>query len=292
MGNEFEQDLLFVANKVSKSLNMFNETQAAQNKLLTVYGEDEFIALIMSVYENKPGWGSLRLRTRDMAATWNNVPVGFSKINESKGLLNSMKKAAKLSLKRNSLWYINKQLNDIIGDRIKFSEISTKKGWLYKVVFTNDYIAYLTLIKEDSEYYKSHETAQLYFLCKKDKTPIGAPLTADECLMLLVEIAMKEDRRVSEFVARAAELGGKSTITHSYRVPEESFDEAKCVFKNGYSLKFSITDGTMQLDLFGSDGSEVYELDSRIFDDVNDVFSVLSEYSKAPIYVPSNNISD
>ena len=183
MGSEFEKDLLFVANKVSNALNMFNETQAAQNKLLTVYGHDEFIALLMTVYEDRPGWGSLRLRTRDMAATWNNVPVGFSQINESKGLLASMKKAAKLSLKRNSLWYIDKQLKDTIGERIKFTEITTNRGWLYKVTFTNDYVAYLSLIKEDSDYYKSHDEAQLYFFCKKDKTPVGAPLTADECLM-------------------------------------------------------------------------------------------------------------
>lgn len=291
MGSEFEKDLLFVANKVSKALNMFNETQAAQNKLLTVYGHDEFIALLMTVYEDKPGWGSLRLRTRDMAATWNNVPVGFSQINESKGLLASMKKAAKLSLKRNSLWYIDKQLKDAIGERIKFTEITTNRGWLYKVTFTNDYIAYLTLIKEDSEYYKPHDEAQLYFFCKKDKTPVGAPLTADECLMLLVEIAQKEDRRVAEFVNRANEYGGRSAVTHSYRVTDESLDEAKCVFNNGYSIKFSIINGELQLELYGmADDGQMYILDARAFEDVNDIFNVLHEFSTAPKYIPGQTI--
>ncbi len=291
MGSEFEKDLLFVANKVSSALNMFNETQAAQNKLLTVYGHDEFIALLMTVYEDRPGWGSLRLRTRDMAATWNNVPVGFSQINESKGLLASMKKAAKLSLKRNSLWYIDKQLKDTIGERIKFTEITTNRGWLYKVTFTNDYVAYLTLIKEDSEYYKSHDEAQLYFFCKKDKTPVGAPLTADECLMLLVEIAQKEDRRVAEFVNRANEYGGRSAITHSYRVTDESLDEAKCMFNNGYSMKFSIVNGELQLELYGTaDDGQMYILDARAFEDVNDIFNALYEFSIAPKYVPGQTV--
>lgn len=291
MGSEFEKDLLFVANKVSNALNMFNETQAAQNKLLTVYGHDEFIALLMTVYEDRPGWGSLRLRTRDMAATWNNVPVGFSQINESKGLLASMKKAAKLSLKRNSLWYIDKQLKDTIGERIKFTEITTNRGWLYKVTFTNDYVAYLTLIKEDSEYYKSHDEAQLYFFCKKDKTPVGAPLTADECLMLLVEIAQKEDRRVAEFVNRANEYGGRSAITHSYRVTDESLDEAKCIFNNGYSMKFSIVNGELQLELYGTaDDGQLYILDARAFEDVNDIFNALYEFSQAPKYIPGQTI--
>lgn len=291
MGSEFEKDLLFVANKVSNALNMFNETQAAQNKLLTVYGHDEFIALLMTVYEDRPGWGSLRLRTRDMAATWNNVPVGFSQINESKGLLASMKKAAKLSLKRNSLWYIDKQLKDTIGERIKFTEITTNRGWLYKVTFTNDYVAYLTLIKEDSEYYKSHDEAQLYFFCKKDKAPVGAPLTADECLMLLVEIAQKEDRRVAEFVNRANEYGGRSAITHSYRVTDESLDEAKCMFNNGYSMKFSIVNGELQLELYGTaDDGQMYILDARAFEDVNDIFNALYEFSIAPKYVPGQTV--
>ena len=291
MGSEFEKDLLFVANKVSNALNMFNETQAAQNKLLTVYGHDEFIALLMTVYEDRPGWGSLRLRTRDMAATWNNVPVGFSQINESKGLLASMKKAAKLSLKRNSLWYIDKQLKDTIGERIKFTENTTNRGWLYKVTFTNDYVAYLTLIKEDSEYYKSHDEAQLYFFCKKDKTPVGAPLTADECLMLLVEIAQKEDRRVAEFVNRANEYGGRSAITHSYRVTDESLDEAKCMFNNGYSMKFSIVNGELQLELYGTaDDGQMYILDARAFEDVNDIFNALYEFSIAPKYVPGQTV--
>lgn len=287
MGSEFEKDLLFVANKVTESLNMFNDTQAAQNKLLTIYGHDEFIALLMTAYEDRPGWGSLRLRTRDMAATWNNVPVGFSTINESKGLLASMKKAAKLSLKRNSIWYIDKELKDIVGDCIKFTEVTTNKGWLYKVVFTNDYIAYLTLIKDDSEYYKSHDDAQLYFFCKKDKTPVGAPMTADECLLLLAEIAQKEDRRVAEFVNRAIEFGGKAQISSSYREKNESFDEAKCVFSNGYTMRFAITNGELQLDLLGiAPDGQMYEVDSRIFEDVNDIFEALQFFSAEPQFTP------
>ena len=83
----FEEDLRFVANKVSTALNIFNETVVSDNKLVTLYGNEEFIALLMTPYEHKTNWGSLRLRTKDMAATWENVPVGFSQINESRGLL-------------------------------------------------------------------------------------------------------------------------------------------------------------------------------------------------------------
>jgi hypothetical protein len=106
----FEDDLQFVADRVSNALNIFNETVVHDNKLVTLYGNEEFIALFITPKDNMPGWGSLRLRSKDMAAVWDNVPLGFSQINESRGLLSDMRKAAKVSLKRNSIWYIDQQI--------------------------------------------------------------------------------------------------------------------------------------------------------------------------------------
>jgi hypothetical protein len=148
----FEDDLQFVADKVSDALNIFSETVVADNKMVTLYGNEDFIALLMTPNEDKKKWGKLRLRTRDMAATWDNVPVGFSQINESKGLLTDMRKAAHVSLKRNSIWYIDRQIKDVVGDRVIFTELTTNKGYLYKIAFTNGYITYLSITKDDKEY--------------------------------------------------------------------------------------------------------------------------------------------
>ena len=287
----FEDDLQFVADKVSNALNIFNETVVADNKLVTMYGNEEFIALIMTPYTDKAGWGRLRLRTRDMASTWNNVPVGFSKINESRGLLSDMRRAAHVSLKRNSIWYIDQQIKDVIGDRVVFTELTTNKGYLYKVAFANGYIAHLSIVKDDKEYYKPHDIAKLYFIASKSKEPISPPITADECIMMLVNIAMQTDMRIAEFISIAEQCAGKTLVSHSYRTQEETLDEAKAVFSNGYALKLRIQDDEITVDALGRYDMKTYLLDTRKFEDINDVYGAVREFAALPKYIPTE-ISD
>ena len=282
----FEDDLQFVAEKVTDALNIFNETIVSDNKLVTLYGDEEFIALLMTQYDNNSGLGTLRLRTRDMAATWERVPVGFSKINESRGLLSDMKRAAHVSLKRNSIWYIDQQIKDVVGDRVLFTEITTNKGYLYKIAFTNGFITYLSITRDDREYYKPHDVAQIYCLAKKNKEPISAPMTADECIMMLVNIAMQTDKKVSEFISRAEQCGGKTLISYSYRTVEESLDEAKAVFPNGYAMKLRIQNNIVLVDILGRYDKKTYLLDSRQFNNIDDVYESVKEISGLPRYEP------
>jgi len=284
----FEDDLLYVANKVSDALNIFNETTVADNKLVTFYGNDEFIALFLTPHENDPKWGRLRLRTKDMAATWENVPIGFSQINESRGLLADMRRAAHVSLKRNSIWYIDRQIKDVIGDRVVFTELTTNKGYLYKVAFTNGYIIYLSISKDDKEYYLPHDRAQLYMIVQKNKTPLSPPLTADECILMLVNIAMQQDLRAAEFISVAEQNGGKTQISHSYRTQEESLDEIKAIFANGYALKLKLGKDIL-LEVFGNDGTQMNQLDIRKFKNIEDVYDAIKEFAVLPAYRPLEN---
>lgn len=284
---EFEDDLRFVSSKVTRALNMFNETVVADNKLVSLYGHEEFIALFITPYEDRPKWGSLRLRTKDMAATWENVPAGFSQINESKGLLADMRRAAHVSLKRNSIWYIDQQIKDVVGDRIVFSELTTNKGYLYKLAFTNGFVTYLSITKDDKEYHKPHDEAALYFLVNKDREPIGAAMTADECILMLVNIAMQTDMRVSQFISLAEQNGGRTTISHSYRTQNESMDEAKAVFANGYAMKLRIVNDEVTVEVLSRHEGKTYLLDVRKFNDIEDVYGAIGEFAQLPPYDPS-----
>jgi hypothetical protein len=286
INNQFDEDLKYVSRKVADALNIFEETVVSNNKLVTMYGKDEFIALIMTPYENNPNVGRLRMRTKNMASTWDKVPIGFSQINESRGLLSDMKRAAHVSLKRNSIWYMDRQVQDVIGDRINFTELKVNKGYLFKIQFSNGYDICLSIVRDDAEYNKPHDCAQLYVISSVDKTPLSEPLTADECVLLLLNMAMQEDARTSEFIRLAEECGGKSLITHSYRTEEETLDEAKAVFKNGYALKLRIFNNEIQVDVYGRYDGNTYILDSRIFDDINNVYEMLKEFSKLSKYEP------
>lgn len=285
----FEEDLQFIAEKVPSALNIFHETAISDNKMVVLYGNDDFIALFANPYEHKQDWCGLRLRTKDMAAKWENVPKGFSQINESRGLLSDMRKAAHVSLKRNSIWYIDRQIKDVVGDRVVFTELTTNKGYLYKIAFTNGYITYLSISKDDKEYYKSHDEAQLYVIAKKNKEPISSPMTADECILMLVNVAMQTDKRVAEFISVAEQMGGKTLISSSYRTQNESMDEAKAVFANGYALKLRIKNESLIVEILGRHNQTTYLLDNRQFSKAEDVYQLVREVSKLPKYAPSEN---
>lgn len=290
----FEEDLEYIADKAATALNIFNETVSDGNRMITMYGKDEFIALIVTPYEDNPfgenddnEWGRLRLRTKDMAATWENVPAGFSQINESKGLLSDMRRAAKVSLKRNSIWYIDRQIQDIVGDRVVFTELTTNKGYLYKIAFTNGYVTYLSIVRDDKEYNKGHDIAQLFFIASKSKEQLSPAMTADECIMMLVNVAMQTDMKVSEFITLAEKYGGKTTISHSYRTVDNSVDEAKAVFANGFAIKLCIENGVIRAEIYGKHDNKNYLLDSKEFDNIEDVYGAIGDLAKLDTYVPN-----
>lgn len=285
----FEDDLQFIANKVSAALNIFSETKVTNNKLITVYGDEEFVALFATPHETKPDFCHLRLRTRDMAAEWDRVPVGFSQINESRGLLSDMKRAAHVSLKRNSIWYIDQQIKDVVGDRLVLTELTSKKGYLYRVEFTNGFVTYMSIVQDDKEYFKPHNEAKLYFIVKKNKDPISPPMTADECIMMLVNIAMQTDKRIAEFVSTAEQCGGKTLVSQPYRMQDDSLDEAKAVFANGYALKLRIENNKLVVEALGRYSKQTYLLDVRHFEDMRDVCGVVREFSQLPQYNPSSD---
>lgn len=283
----FEDDLVMVSQNVAEALNMFEETVVKDNKLVTMYGHEEFIALFITPEENNGKFGSLRLRTRDMAATYKHVPVGFSKINECKPLLNAMKKASHLSLKRNCLWYLDRQVKDVVGDRIIFTELKTNKGYLYKISFTNGYNMHLTIAKDDKEFLKGHDTAMLFMLADKSKTPISPPMTADECIMMIVNAALQPDAGMAKFISIAEQHGGRTMVAHSYRTASESVDEAKAVFGNGYAMKLLIEDGVITVTLFGQYNNKTYLLDEREFKEIQHVYESVSEFASLPEYIPT-----
>lgn len=267
----FEEDLLSVASRVSDALNIFNEIASTENKLVVRYGKDEFIALILTPYEARPNWAHLRLRTKEMAAGWDNVPAGFSQINESRGLLNDMKQAAKVSLKRNSLWYIDYQIKETIGEQIVFTETKSKKGYAYKAEFLNGYTVHICIEKNDKEYYKSHDEAKLYYLADSKNMPISAPMTADECIMMLINIGMQTDLRMTQFIATAEQVCGRTTISSMYRVDDECYDEVKAVFANNYAMKVSIKNNKIHAEIIGIDKNDIVVVDTRDFTKIDDV---------------------
>ena len=282
----FEDDLQYVADRASERLNMFADSAVANNKMITRYGNDEFIALILTPKESMPGWSKLRLRTKDMAAEWDNVPLGFSQINESRGLFSDIRKAAKVSLKRNCIWYIDQQIKNVVGDRVVFTELTTNKGYLYKISFTNGFVTYLTIVRDDKEYYKPHDVAKLYMLTQKNKEPISAPMTADECIMMLVNVAMQTDKRVAEFISVAEQCGGKTMISHSYRTEDTTVDEARAVFANNYALKLRIQNNKISLEALGKYNGRTEHIDERLFKNIQDVYDSVREFALLPQYTP------
>ena len=280
----FEDDLQFVATKVADSLNMFCEIMTDEHKLGVLYGRDEFIMLTVTPRENNPRVCQLRLRTKDMAGTWDNVPVGFSKINESRGLLNDMKRAAKLSLKRNSLWYIDYQIKDTIGEQVRFSEVKSKKGYFYKIEFLNGYVIHLAIEKNDQEYLKPHDEAKLYYLADKTHMPISAPMTADECIMLLINIGIQTDIRMAEFISCAEQFGAFVNVTNLYRAVDECYDEVIAKFNNQYSMKVVTKNKKITAEILGEADGKTVVIDKRDFDAITDVCIATEQLAKLPMF--------
>lgn len=281
MGNIYENDLVYIAEHITTELNMFNDTKVRDNHLVTFYGKNDFLSL--KIVEDSANTTSLRFRTKDMGATYQNIPVGFSKLPQCKILFRDMKNAAKLSLKKNSLWYISHEIEDMVGPYIQMSELTVAKGKKKNklvVKFQNQYTAYLNLVDDIDEYHKPHNLACLYKMTNKDGLELTGAMTADECLITLCTIAMQTDLRIAKLITIAKKYGGSASTPLSYRCPDDALDTVNIVFPNQYGVKVVIQNEQIIADLIGQDNSTTYIIEKREFQNIDSLFAALSEISQ------------
>lgn len=283
---DFSEDLQFVADRVTDALNIFNKMKVTESQLIIAYTDQDFIALTIRPQEDHPELGTMNLRTRDMAASWKNVPVGFSQINQSRGLLEDMKRAAHPSLKKNGLWYIDKQIKDVIGDMAEVAEVKANKGFKYNLKLTNGYSCNIIMNKDELEYKLPHEAARLYALTDNNGNILSDFMTADACVLKLLNMAMMTDIRAAKFIEVVGAMGGKAKTTHSYRLQDETLDEVKGVFSNGYAVTFKITNSGLFIDMFSQYQGEMYELDNREFRNMDEVFAYIDALAQEPPFIP------
>lgn len=283
---DFAKDLQYVADRVTDELNIFNKMKVTSNQLIIAYTDQDFIALTIKPQKDNPDFGIMNLRTRDMAASWKNVPVGFSRINQSKGLFEDMKRAANPSMKKNGLWYIDKQIRDVIGDLVEMAEPKTNKGFKHLVKFTNGYSCYIALNKDEREYKLPHDAARLYSFVDLNGNVISDYMSADVCILQLLNKAMMTDMRAIKFVEVVSALGGKAKTTHTYRLQDETLDEVKGVFPNGYAVTFKITKTGLYIDMYSQYQNELYELDNREFKNIDDIFAYVDALAREPSFIP------
>lgn len=283
---DYTEDLQFLADKVTDALNIFNKTRVLDNQLIIAYTDKDFIAVTMAEQKDTPEYATLKLRTRDMMAAWKNVPVGFSEINESKGLLSDMKKAAHPSLKKNGLWYIDKQIKDVIGDKAEIAEIASYRGYKYKVKLTNQYECQIILTKNDKEYTLDHDVARLYALYDMNGKQLTDFLSADECLLTLMNMSMMTDIRAAKFIEHVQSIGGKAKSTHAYRLPDESMDEVKAVSPNMYAIQLRISDDDITMDILGHAEGQIYDIVQKTFEDIDKACEFVSQLIQQPQFVP------
>lgn len=278
---DYSQDLEYLANNVTEALNIFSVNKLTEAQLIVAFTHQDYIAVIMQEQENAD-LASLRLLTRDMAASWRNVPQGFAQINESRGLFNDMKKAAHPSLKRNCLWYIGYQIKETLGDVLEVAEVASYRNFRYRVKFTNGYSCVIYLNKDFNEYTKPHRMAKLFSLYDDSGKQLTEMLTTDECMLTLSNMAMMKDKRAAKLVQFFVSIGGKSRITHSYRLPDESLDEIKAAFANKYMIQVQIKNKQFFVKVMGREHSKLplYVMEEKEFATLDDICKYAQQLSQ------------
>ena len=283
---DYSKDLQYLADHVTDALNIYAAVKVTQDQLIVAFTNQDYIFLGLEPQEN--GLATLKLRTRDMAASWQNVPTGFSQINESKGLFNDMKKAAHPSLKKNCLWYIGYQIRETLGDRLKIAEVASYRNFKYKYEFTNQYSGIIQLTKDSKEYNRAHADAKIFALFNDDGQQMTEFLTTDECLLTLANMAMMKDKRAAAFVEQILQWGGKAKVTHSYRLPTESMDEVKAALPNRYALQLQITEKGFFIKVLtkGLDGS-MYVMEDKELSSMEEVLAYAEQLIRLPVADPA-----
>ena len=286
---DFTEDLQFVADRVSTSLNIFNKTKVTSNQLIIAYTDRDFIAVTMVEQPENPQYATLKLRTKDMAASWKNVPIGFSQINESRGLFADMKRAAHPSLKKNGLWYIDKQIKETIGEYTEVAEVASYRGYKYHVKMNNQYECYILLTKNEAEYRKPHDAACLFALQDPSGKVLCVYVTADECILTLVNMALMTDLRAAKFVETVHAIGGRAKPTHSYRLPDDSMDEVKAAFPNQYAIQLQIKNTGITMEVFSKSQDKMYEVETKTFEDMDQATEFIKELVTRAPFVPNED---
>lgn len=288
MDSVYRADLENIARDAQQKLNIFCKTKVEDDSIIIAYGKNDFIYLKLYDYDGK--YAYLRLRTKDMTAVWNYVPVGFS--NLGNGLWADMKRAAHPSFKKNALWYIDSEIRATIGNRLAITNTSINRGYSYKIRLSNGHNVFISLVKNEAEYKKKLGLANIFIVCDRNQKPLFAPMTVQECLIYVLNISLQSDIRVTKFVEKAHSLGGKACTVTSYRLPEESLDKAKALFPNGYGCALSITDKEILLQLYAQDATDVYALDERVFETFDGVLAGIEELSKMPKFDPTEKTKE
>lgn len=283
---DYSQDLQYLADNVTSALNIYAAIKVTNNQLIVAFTNQDYI--FVSLEEQPNGLATLRLRTRDMAAAWQNVPEGFSQINESRGLFNDMKKAAHPSLKKNCLWYIGYQIKETLGDRLKIAEVASYRNFKYKFEFANQYGGIIQLTKNGKEYSRNHAEAAIFALFNNDGQQMTDYMCTDECLLTLANMAMMKDKRAAAYVEQILQWGGKAKVTHSYRLPTESMDEVKAALPNRYAVQLQITDKGFFIKVLtkGTDGT-MYLMEDKEFPSMDEVFAYTEQLIHLPIADPA-----
>lgn len=282
---DYSQDLQFLADNVTSALNIYAATKITENQLIVAFTNQDYISIFLEPQEN--GLATLRLRTRDMSAAWQNVPVGFSQINESRGLFNDMKKAAHPSLKKNCLWYIGYQIKEILGDRLTIAEVASYRNFKYRFEFSNQYNGIIQLTKDGKEYNRSHAEARIFALFNNEGQQMTDYMCTDECLLTLSNMAMMKDKRAASFVEQVIQWGGKAKVTHSYRLPTESMDEVKAALPNRYAIQLQIKDSGFFIKVLtkGTDGT-MYLMEDKELSSMQDVLTYTEQLINLPVVDP------
>ena len=282
---DYSQDLRYLADHVTTALNIYAATKITDNQLIIAFTNQDYIFIGLEDQDN--GLATLRLKTRDMSAAWANVPVGFSKINESRGLFNDMKRAAHPSLKKNCLWYIGYQIKETLGDRLQLAEVASYRNFKYRFGFTNQYDGVIHLTKDGKEYNRPHSEARIFALFNTEGEQLTDYLSTDECLLTLANMAMMKDKRAAAFVEQILAWGGKAKVTCSYRLPDESMDEVKAAFPNRYALQLRITGKGFFVKVLtkGTDGT-MYLLEDKEMASMDDVFAYAEQLWSLPVADP------
>lgn len=282
---DYSQDLQYLADHVTSALNIYAAIKVTENQLIIAFTNQDYIFIALENQSN--GLATLRLRTRDMSAAWKNVPVGFSKINESRGLFNDMKKAAHPSLKKNCLWYIGYQIKETLGDRLKIAEVASYRNFKYRFEFTNQYNGVIQLTKDGKEYNRGHAEAKIFALFNDKGQQMTDYMCTDECLLTLANMAMMKDKRAASYVEQIMQWGGKAKVTHSYRLPTESMDEVKAALPNRYALQLQITDKGFFIKVLtkGTDGT-MYLMEDKELSSMEDVVAYTERLLSLPVADP------
>lgn len=282
---DYSQDLQYLADNVMEALNIYAAVKVTENQLIVAFTNQDYIFILLEPQDN--GLATLRLRTRDMSASWRNVPVGFSRINESKGLFSDMKRAAHPSLKKNCLWYIGYQIKETLGDRLQVAEVASYRNFKYKFAFTNQYEGTIHLTKDGKEYNRPHAEAKIFALFNADGEQMTDYLCTDECLLTLANMAMMKDKRAAAFVEQIINWGGKAKVTCSYRLPEESMDEVKAALPNRYAMQLQITDKGFFIKVLtkGTDGT-MYLMEDKELASMEEVFAYAEKLVSLPVADP------